>query len=277
MLQRLLATGLILRGMRIKLAKAIGIATSTSYYQHIQPAKDQLLLTRIKRCMADNPAYGYERVALDLGEGLERVRRVMRANDLAPTIRRVKPWTKPEATNLIIELQNLIREVKAERPSQIWASDFTYLWFQGKWYYLATVLDLFTREVVGWQLGRRSKAQLIHLAYCDGLSKHPPPAIFHADQGSQYTAASTRQLVELTGGQISYSNKASPWQNGYQESFYGHFQLELGDLSRFEREGELFEAIAKQLYYYNNNRIHTSIRTSPVKFKLNYQASIGQD
>src|SRR5207244_11597570 len=111
--------------------------------------------------------------------------------------------------NLVSELQNLIREIAAARPSHIWASDFTYLWFQGACYYLATVLDLFSREIVGWQLGRRSKAQLIHLAYCDGLSRHPPPLIFHADQGSQYTAVSTKQLVELTGGVMSYSDKAS--------------------------------------------------------------------
>jgi len=69
---------------------------------------------------------------------------------------------------------------------------------------------------------------------------------------------------------MSYSNPGSPWQNGYQESFYGHFQLEFGDLSRFEHEGELFEAIAKQLYYYNTKRIHTALKTNPVQFRRNY-------
>lgn len=263
--------------MRTKLAKAMGIGLSTSYYQHRQPVKDQELLEQIKAVMEANPAYGYERVAIELHEGSERVRRVMRQNGLRPTIRRIKRWTKPESSALVTDLQNLIKDVRAVRPSHIWASDFTYLWFQGKWYYLATVLDLFSREIVGWQLGRRSKAQLIHLAYCDGLSAQPPPLIFHADQGSQYTANSTKQLVELTGGQVSYSDKASPWQNGFQESFYGHFQLELGDLDRFEHEGELFEAIAKQLYYYNHKRIHTALKTNPVQFRQSHQANTAAD
>lgn len=259
--------------MRSRLAAVFRIGVSTSYYQQLQPAKDTVLLNRIRAIMQDNPAYGHERVAMALGEGTERVRRIMKANDLKPAIRRVKPWTKPENTPLEVTLQNLIRDTAASQPSHIWASDFTYLWFRGVWYYLATVIDLFTREIVGWQLGKRSKAQLIHLAYCDGLSRHPPPLIVHADQGSQYTAASTKQLVKLTGGQLSYSDPGSPWQNGYQESFYGHFQLELGDLDRFEHEGELFEGIAKQLYYYNNQRIHTAVRTSPVQYREKYYAT----
>lgn len=257
--------------MRSRLAASFGIARSSSYYRHRQPAKDEVLLNRIRIVMRDNPAYGYQRVALELSEGLERVRRLMRANNLRPAIRRVKAWAKPQNQLPESSLQNLIRQTIAARPSHIWASDFTYLWFQGRWYYLATVLDLFTREIVGWQLGRRSKAELIHLAYCDGLSNHPPPLICHADQGNQYTAASTRQLVALTGGEISYSDRASPWQNGFQESFYGHFQLELGDLSRFEHEGELFEAIARQLYYYNHKRIHTALKTNPVSYRNHYQ------
>lgn len=257
--------------MRAKLARAVGLRPSTSYYAHLMPAKDDALLQRIKASMKHNPAYGYERIAIDLHEGSERVRRLMRSNNLKPAIRRVKAWTKVPAVNLEQALHNLIQDKQAEQPSHIWVSDFTYIFFAGRWHYLATVLDLFSREVVGWQLGKRSRAQLIHLAYCDALSSHPPPRIFHADQGSQYTAASTRQLVELTGGQVSYSDKGSPWQNGYQESFYGHFKLELGDLTRFEHEGELFEAIAKQLYYYNHKRIHTALRTNPVEYRKNYE------
>jgi transposase InsO family protein len=263
--------------MRSKTSRALGIAPSTSYYQYLMPTKDALLLSRIKAVMKDNPAYGHERVATELKESKERIRRVMKANSLKPAIRRIKPWTKPESVALVTDLQNLIRDWRAARPSHIWASDFTYLWFQSKWYYLATVLDLFSREIVGWQLGRRSHAQLIHLAYCDGLSQHPPPLIFHADQGGQYTATSTKQLVELTGGQVSYSDKASPWQNGFQESFYGHFKLELGDLHRFKHEGELFEAIAKQLYYYNHKRIHTALKTKPVEFRENYLAKTARE
>lgn len=257
--------------MRGLLAKAFGVARSSSYRQHIQPVKDEVLLKRIEASMATNPAYGYIRVALDLDEGLERVRRIMQANDLRPAVRRHKAWRRPpDSASLEDELKNLIKEINPRRPFQIWASDFTYIWFQGRWYYLATILDLFTREIVGWQLGRKHRAQLIHLAYCDALSRHPPSTIVHADQGSEYTARSTKRLVELNGGEMSFSNKGSPWQNGHQESFYGHFKLELGDINRFEHEGELFEAIAKQLYYYNNQRIHTALKTNPAQYRKTY-------
>jgi len=256
--------------MHSKLALACGTARSCLYYEHIQPGKDHVLKLRIETVMADHPAYGYERVAMELNEGAERVRRVMRQNGLRPAIRRRKYWDKPKSPPFEDELNNLIKDIKAVRPCHIWAGDFTYLWFNDKWYYLATVIDLFSREIVGWQLGKRHKAQLIRLAYCDALSRHPPPVIFHADHGSEYTAESTKQLVGLSGGQMSYSDKGSPWQNGFQESFYGHFQLELGDLTRFEHEGELYEAIAKQLYYYNHKRIHTAIRTNPVNYREEY-------
>lgn len=264
--------------MRSRLAAALGIPRSTGYYRHVLPDKDEALRLRIEAVMKDNPAYGHERVAMALEEGTERIRRVMRANNLRPVIRRVKPWSRPKRVpTLQDELYNLIRDTKAGHPSHIWASDFTYLRFHGIWYYFATVIDLFTREIVGWQLGRHSKAQLIHLAYCDALIRYPPPAVFHADQGSQYTARSTKQLVELTGGAMSYSDAGNPWQNGFQESFYGHFQLELGDINRFEHEGELFEAIAKQLYYYNHKRIHTALKTSPVAFKQRYALATARE
>lgn len=95
--------------------------------------------------MRDNPAYGHERIALELGLNKEKVRRIMKAYGLQPTIRRVKPWTKSktEDDTAGADVLNLIRDTKAEQLSHIWASDFTYLWFEGKWYYLATVLDLF--------------------------------------------------------------------------------------------------------------------------------------
>ena len=263
--------------MRARLAAAFGMKRSSSYWRHVQPAKDEALLERITAVMERHPAYGHERIAMELQVGKERVRKLMRAHGLKPAIRRVHPWSKPKDGSPQVELRNLIRDTIAAKPSHIWASDFTYLCFHGTWYYLATVLDVFDREIVGWQLGKRHKAQLIHLAYCDALSKHPPPAILHADQGSEYTAESTKQLVELTNGRMSYSAKGPPWQNGFQESFYQNFKLELGDLDRFEHEGELFEAIAKQIYYYNHERIHTALKTNPVSYKAAYLAMNGSE
>jgi putative transposase len=141
--------------MRSRLSRTLGIPRSTGYYHHTLPDRDEALRIRIETVMEDNPAYGHERVAMALDEGTERIRRVMSKFGLRPTIRRVKPWQKPEVTDNVVlaGLQNLIRDRRAERPFHIWASDFTYIWFNGMWYCLATVLDIYNREIVGWAIG----------------------------------------------------------------------------------------------------------------------------
>jgi len=79
-------------------------------------------------------------------------------------------------------------------------------------------------------------------------------------------ARATTDYLELQGVQVSVSAKASPWQNGYKESFFGHFKDEFGDINRFETPGELIEEIYSQIHYYNFNRIHRSLKMSPVKY-----------
>ena len=98
-----------------------------------------------------------------------------------------------------------------------------------------------------------------------------PPSIIHSDQGSEYDSQDFVDLVLSRGVRFSMSQKGSPWENGYQESFYGKFKTEFGDFNRFEDIGELVEEIYHQIYYYNNQRIHTSLKMTPAKFRNNYQ------
>ena len=228
------------------------------------PARNELLRAAIQTVQEKHPAYGHKRIALHLQRGKSQIRRVMKLFGLAPLLTRKHGW---RGSNEPVPVRpNLTLGLTPVRSGHIWASDFTYLYFAGRWYYLATVLDLYTRRILGWHIGKRHTASLVHLAVCDALSRSAPPEFFHADQGSQYTAAETVRLVEATGAQFSWSAKASPWQNGYQESLYQNFKLELGDLSRFGHEGELFEAVAKQIYYYNFERIHTALKMPPMQF-----------
>ena len=153
-----------------------------------------------------------------------------------------------------------------------WVQDFTYIWFQGHWHYLAVVLDLRTREILGWALGLRHSSELTLAAVLDALSKHPPPAILHSDQGSEYLSYKHQELCDRLEITLSCSAKASPWQNGFMERWFGSFKHELGALSRFKDLAQLHEGIALQVYYYNTKRIHTALKMSPAAYAARLKA-----
>jgi putative transposase len=147
-----------------------------------------------------------------------------------------------------------------------WVQDFTYLWFDGRMHYLAAILDLKTRQIVGWQLGLRHTSELTHMAVLDALSKHSSPSILHSDQGSEYLSYKHRDLCNKMEITLSCSTKASPWQNGYMERYFGSLKLELGKLTKYKDISHLYEAIALTIYYYNNKRIHTALKMSPAAY-----------
>lgn len=147
-----------------------------------------------------------------------------------------------------------------------WAQDFTYLWFEQSYYYLAVVLSLETRQVVGWRLGASHSSELTYSALLDALSKHPSPAILHSDQGSEYLSYRHQLLCQKLEIQLSASSKASPWQNGFMERWFGNFKREFGSLKPYQDVSHLHEAIALYIRYYNTERIHTTLRMSPAAY-----------
>jgi putative transposase len=147
-----------------------------------------------------------------------------------------------------------------------WVQDFTYLWFERQMHYLAVVLDLKTRQIVGWRLGLRHSSELTHEALLDALSKHPSPTILHSDQGSEYLSYKHQLLCQRMEIQLSASNKASPWQNGYMERWFGGFKKELGSLNQFLDLPQLHEGIALQIHYYNTKRIHSALKMTPAAY-----------
>ena len=97
---------------------------------------------------------------------------------------------------------------------------------------------------------------------------HGRAEILHSDQGSEYTSKTYVDLVSALGIRQSMSRKASPWENGYQESFYNQCKVDLGDLNRFESLGEMAAAIYQQIHYYNTERIHTKLRMAPQQYAM---------
>lgn len=256
---------------KTELALELGISRSSLYYQKKLPTKDLALKTQIEKVQCDHKAYGHRRIAWHLGINHKRVRRVMKLFGLQPK-RVPKILKKPKDSGQApMAIPNLLLETTIDAPNTAWQSDFTYLWYQGKFLYLATVIDSFTREILSWHLGSRHTTELISQALLLALGKHGKPKIFHSDQGSEYRSFDFITLLQRNDIQPSMSRKASPWQNGKQESFYGKFKLELGDPESYATVGELMEAIAKQIHYYNHHRIHTALKCPPVIFKKRFE------
>ena len=257
---------------KTELAKRLGISRSSLYYRPKRPEIDLEVKNQIESVMADHPAYGHKRIALALKLNKKRVLRVMKKFNLKPYRRKAKPLVKKADLNKPpTEFSNLIEDLTIDHPNQVWCTDFTYIKFRGRFIYLATIIDIYTREIVGFNISRFHNRFLVIGALINALDNHPKPEIVHSDQGSEYDSQDFVDLVLGQGIKFSMSRKGSPWENGHQESFYGKFKFEVGDLNRFETLGELIEYICQQINYYNNERIHTSLKMTPTQFRNNYQ------
>jgi len=133
-------------------------------------------------------------------------------------------------------------------------------------------MDLFTREIVGFNVMAGHGVLLIIGALLSALNLRAPPEILHSDQGSEYASKTYTALTSMFNIQISMSRKASPWENGYQESFYSHFKVDFGDPNRFENLGELIYNVYQTIHTYNQDRIHTALKTSPRNYLNRYLA-----
>ena len=236
-----------------------------------QEAKDLILKDQILKVLEANPSYGHRRLALALGVGKKRVRRVMRLYGIKPYKRKAR-WTKKrDFGNPDAGYPNLIKGSCPIKPNAVFAGDFTRLSWNGKIIYLATFMDIFTREIVGWSVSTSHTTEFVIEAYLDAVKTVGKSMIVHTDQGSEYNSKEYSEFMESLGIKISMSAKGSPWQNGYQESFYDNFKTDLGlEFERFPGVGEFVEAIHKTINYYNKERIHTALKMSPIKFKLKF-------
>jgi len=258
------------------LSKLFGLTRKSLYLKSEKEIQDELLKNQILDCLLVNPSYGHRRLALALSTpefpiGKKRVRRVMRLYGIKP-YKRMARWTKKKDKGKPDSgYPNLIKGSCPVRPKIIYVGDFTRLSWNGKIIYLATFMDLFTREIVGWSISTRHTYDLIQNAFKEALTYFGRPQIIHTDQGSEYTSKEYAKLMTNLDIKISMSKKGSPWENGYQESWYDNFKTDLGlEFERFEGVGEFTEAIHKTINYYNNQRIHLSLKTSPTKFKQNF-------
>ncbi len=247
------------------LAEALGISRSLMYYEHKLPAKDWQLKCEIEKVMRKHPSYGHKRLAIHLAINKKRILRVMKKFGIKPYRRRGKRRKYKKSSDEEV-CENLLLQTMPTMPHQIWVSDFTEIIFQGKKIYIATVEDLFTRQIVGFCVLTNHSVQLVMNALLSAIMRYPTPAIIHSDRGSEYKSKTYKTLLKELNIKQSMSAAGCPWENGYQESFYGKMKTDLGDPNRFETLGELVYEIYKTIYNYNNSRIHTALKMPPTIF-----------
>lgn len=248
-----------------KLHDVLGISKSSLYYKRKKPVEDWQIKQKIEEVLHDFPSYGHKRIARALKLNKKRILRVMKLYGIKPYRRHRKPW-KRSKTKEYEAFPNLLLTTLLVRMNQIWVTDFTYLFYKNRFIYLATVMDVFNREIVGACVLANHSSALVIQAMISALMDHSKPDIIHSDQGSEYTAKIFQNFCHCAGIKISMSAKGSPWQNGYQESFYDKFKVDLGDSNRFDDLGELVYEIYHTIHIYNTSRIHTALKMSPREF-----------
>jgi len=229
---------------------------------------DKGLLVDIKAAFEESDrTYGAGRIGEELREqgtrvGKNRIWRLMRENGLrVKTTRRFKITTnsdhkRPVAPNL------LQRKFTAEAPDRVWTGDITYIWTAEGWLYLAVVLDVFSRRIVGWSMNRRMTDDLVIAALRNAMMRRRPAPgfLFHTDRGSQYCSKRFRTLVKGAGGVQSMSATGCCYDNAITESFFGTLKRELvhhcSFKTRMEAQSRIFRYIEG---FYNRKRRHSAI------------------
>lgn len=220
--------------------------------------------------------YGSPRVTFELIESgipcsVNRVAHLMREAGIRAKSKRKYRVTTDSKHNLPVAPNLLNRQFTIDRPNSVWLSDITYIWTTEGWLYLASVIDLYSRMVVGWSMSCRMTQQLTLEALNQALGRRcPKPGLLHhSDRGSQYAAGDYQKLLSEHQMTCSMSRKADPWDNAPMESFFGTLKTELiyGEKisTREDAKTMIFDYIEM---FYNRERRHSSLGyQSPLDFE----------
>jgi putative transposase len=238
---------------------------------------DALLGVMRASFIASDRTYGARRIWRDvlaegLNCGLHRIERLMRGNAMrARPRRRSLPADTGERAVSAIAPNALGRQFHAAAPNRKWIADFTYIWTAEGWLYVAAVIDLFSRRVVGWSMSASMTAQLVIDALLMAIWRRgrADALMHHSDQGSQYTSEQFRRLLEDHGVNCSMSRSGNVWDNAAMESFFSSLKTERtarkNYRTRAQAKADVFDYIER---FYNPKRRHSTLGyLSPVEFE----------
>ena len=265
---------------------SLGVARS-GYYQWLKrtPSRRQRQESQLRQEITTlfaqhRKRYGSPRITQALRAsgrqvGKNRVARLMRQ---AKLVARPKRAFRPKTTQAASQCEpNRIEDQEPAGPDQIWVSDITYVATVEGWLYLAVILDLFSRRVVGWKLGESLEAELVGTALHNALLLRQPPSglIFHSDRGCQYTSQAVREKLRAIRVVQSMSAQGNCYDNARVEAFFSSLKTECFPLSncfasKAQARREIFEYIE---IYYNNQRLHSALAyQTPKGYEATWEA-----
>ena len=230
-----------------------------------------------KIAKASDFTYGVRRMkhalnCLGYPVGKSRTRSLMKEADVKVKRRKkYKVTTNSNHNNPVFD-NILARNFDVSKPDTAWVSDITYVWTQEGWLYLAVVIDLYSRKVVGWSMSHRMTAQLV----CDALTmavwqRRPAPGlIHHSDRGSQYASKKFTKLLKMHGFTGSMSRKGDCWDNSVVESFFGTLKQERVQWRHYQTRSEAKKDVLEYItMFYNSQRLHSSLGyMSPNQYEI---------
>jgi transposase InsO family protein len=253
---------------------ALSVSPSGFYAWRSRPESPRKLANRellvdIRRVHAQHrQRYGAPRIHAELrAEGhaisRKRVARLMRQHGIrARAPRRYRVGTTDSKHSLPVAENLLDQNFVADRPDQVWLADITYIPTGEGWLYLAVILDLFTRKVVGWAMRNHMRAELTIAALTMAIQRRRPGVglVHHSDRGSQYAAGDYRDILQAAAITRSMSRKGNCWDNAPMESFFGTLKTELVHQGEYpDRDAARRDLFAYIEGYYNRQRRHSAI------------------
>jgi len=241
-------------------------------YHEPRPDEDRPVKEALSELAGAWPTYGYRRLTVmlrraGLAVNAKRVRRLMHELGICGEAPKRTPRTT-DSSHPYPRFPNLVEGLEAERPEQVWVADITYIRLRKEFVYLSVLMDVFTRCIRGWHLGR-SLEQELTLAALTMAFERGCPEIHHSDQGVQYAATAYVDLLKARGVRISMANVGEPEENGYAERLMRTIKEEEVDLSEYEDFAGAMSGLGRFLDdVYNHKRIHSSLGyLTPTEFE----------